>query len=409
MKYYYKGVTKSRDQVNGLIDATDELEAELKLRGMQIRVVSLSPNKGPAMLSLNLKSLNEIYITSPVDLKSMQVFTRQFSSLIDSGIAVVQCLDILSDQEKNKVFKTILKTVKSDVETGSSLSDALGKHPKIFGQFFIRIVEAGEMSGTLDIALRRIGEQLEKLGRIRAKVIGALTYPSVTLVIAIGVMLFLLMKVVPEVTKLYSQSKASLPGLTVQVIALSDWVRVNYSLIFWGGGLSILLFGFLYRRPEFRKVFDQVILKVPIVGPLILKSEVARFARTMSTLVGAGVPLLNGFEICEKLVSNTCVKSAISRAAQFVSEGKGIAAGLAENKVFPTMVLHMVSVGEMTGRMEELLGRVADIYDDEVDDAVGNMTGLLQPILIVVVGLMIAFMMAAMYLPIFQLADKIGG
>ncbi len=409
MKYYYTGVTRQREQVNGVVDAVDEIEAQMKLRAMQIRPLNLTENKATSAFTFSFSNLSDFSFGPPVDLKGMLIFTRQFSSLIDSGIPVVQALDILWEQERRPAFKRVLGRVKADIEAGQGLAEALKRHPKAFNDFFVRIVESGEISGTLDLALRRIGVQLEKLGRLRAKVISALTYPLITVVVATAVLIFLLVKVIPEITKLYTESSAKLPELTELVLGISMWFQANWGYVlvtFFGsiGGMA-----FLYRVPAFRAVWDPFVLKVPLFGSLIKKSEVAKFTRTMSTLVGTGVPLLSAFEICEQLMSNLAVKQAVKNAATFVQDGKSIAAGLKSNGVFPPMVTHMVGIGEMTGKLDELLSKVSDIFDDEVDDAIGNLTGLIQPALIVVVGILIAFMMLAMYMPIFQLADKVTG
>lgn len=409
MKFYYVGVTRQKEQVSGSVDAADEIEAGMKLRAMQIRPLKLSEGK-PSFLEFSLSSLGDMSLGSPVDLKGLMIFTRQFSSLIDAGIPVVQCLGILSDQEKRTVFKKILVRIKSDIEGGTSLAEALAKNPRVFNDFFVRIVEAGEISGTLDVALRRVGAQLEKLGRLRAKVISALTYPTMTVIIAFFVLIFLLVKVIPGITKLYSETPgATLPELTIMVLDLSKWVQANYSLLLFSAFGLIFGFAFVYRLPSFRSVWDPFIIRTPLFGSLILKSEVAKLSRTLGTLIGTGVPLLTAFEIVARLCNNGTVREAVQRASRYVSEGKNIAQGLAEKNLFPPMVVHMVGIGEMTGKLDELLGKVADIYDDEVDDAVGKITGMLQPALIVVVGILIAFLMIAMYLPIFQMAEKISG
>lgn len=409
MKYYYTGVTRQREQVNGVVDAADEIEAQMKLRAMQIRPLNLTENKTASVFTFSFSGLADLSFGPPIDLKGMLIFTRQFSSLIDSGIPVVQALDILWEQERRPTFKRVLGRVKADIEAGQGLAEALKRHPKAFNEFFVRIVESGEVSGTLDLALRRIGIQLEKLGRLRAKVISALTYPLITVVVATAVLIFLLVKVIPEITKLYTESAAKLPELTELVLHISVWFQGNWGYVvlsffsFIGGSI------FLYRVPAFRAVWDPFVLKVPLFGSLIKKSEVAKFTRTMSTLIGTGVPLLSAFEICEQLMSNLAIRQAVKNAAAYVQDGKTIAAGLKANGVFPPMVTHMVGIGEMTGKLDELLGKVSDIFDDEVDDAIGNLTGLIQPALIVVVGILIAFMMLAMYMPIFQLADKVTG
>jgi type IV pilus assembly protein PilC len=409
MKYYYTGVTRQREQVNGVVDAVDEIEAQMKLRAMQIRPTEISESKATAMFSLSLSGLGNLSLGPPIDLKGMLVFTRQFSSLIDSGIPVVQALDILWDQERRPAFKKVLGRIKTDIESGQGLGDALKKHPKAFSEFFVRIVESGEVSGTLDLALRRIGIQLEKLGRLRSKVYNAMLYPCITVVVAIGVLIFLLVKVIPEITKLYTESAAKLPDITMMVLALSNWFQSYWGYVLLFLMATVIGFMMIYKLPGFRLVFDPFILRVPLFGALIKKAEVARFTRTMATLVGTGVPLLTAFEICEKLMSNNAVKKSVRTAAAYVQEGKTIAQGLKADGIFPPMVTHMVGIGEMTGKLDDLLGKVSDIYDEEVDDAVSNLTGLIQPALIVVVGALIAFMMMAMYLPIFQLAEKVTG
>lgn len=409
MKYYYTGVTRQREQVNGVVDATDEIEAQMKLRAMQIRPINLTENKTSQLFSFSLANLGDMSFGPPIDLKGMLVFTRQFSSLIDSGIPVVQALDILWDQERRPAFKRVLGRIKGDIESGQGLAEALKRHPKAFSEFFVRIVESGEISGTLDLALRRIGVQLEKLGRLRAKVVSALTYPIITVVVATGVLIFLLVKVIPEITKLYTESSAKLPELTQLVLDISNWFQNYWGYVIGGGIAFIIGFIFLYRVHAFRVLWDPFVLRVPLFGSLIKKAEVARFTRTMSTLVGTGVPLLNAFDICEKLMTNLAVKDSVRTAANYVQDGKSISAGLKANGIFPPMVTHMVGIGEMTGKLDDLLGKVSDIYDEEVDDAIGNLTGLIQPALIIVVGVLIAFMMMAMYMPIFQLADKVTG
>jgi type IV pilus assembly protein PilC len=399
MKYSYVGVNRSREKVKGTIDAANEQEAVVRLRSLQIRAEKVSKQSQGISIDFNFGA--------PINLKGLIVFTRQFSSLIDSGIAIMQCIDILQEQEKRKAFKKILLQVKEDIEAGSGLGEALAKHPKVFSKFYVSIVEAGELSGTLDKSLKRISLQLEKLGRLRAKVIGALTYPAITMFVAICAVVILLIKVIPEIAKLYGNKP--LPPMTVLVLELSQFVQDYWVLLFGGGIAAAVGFSFLMKLPAFRMAFDPIWIRIPIFGSLTLKSSVARFSRTLSTLIASGVPLLSGFDICEKILTNYAVCDSIRRAHSAVTEGKGIASGLAEKKVFPAMVVHMVNIGEMTGRLDELLTKVADIYDDEVDDAVSAMTDVLQPMLIVGIGVIVLFLMIAMYLPIFSIGEAASG
>ncbi len=406
MKFKYTGQNRQAQWVSGEVEAEDEMEAKLRLRSMQIRATDVKKVAKPMFGGDGKKRFN---LSKPIDLKGLIVFTRQFSSLIDSGVPVVQCLDILCQQEKRPAFKKVLAKIKEDIEGGSGLANALGQHPSVFSDLFVRICEAGEISGTLDLALRRLANQLERLGRIRAKVIGAMTYPCITVVVAIFVLIFLLVKVIPGISKLYASNAATLPDLTLFVLAMSAWVQAKFLYLIGGIGAFFLSIPVLYSLPGFRKYWDPFVLKTPGFGNLIKKSSIGRFTRTMSTLVSSGVPLLSGFEICMKLISNLAIKNVILSAKNSVTEGKSIAQGLSAKNIFPPMVLHMVAIGEMTGKLDELLGKVADIYDDEIDDAVDTITGLIQPILIVVVGAMVAFLLLAMYMPIFQLADKLTG
>lgn len=402
-------MTRQKEPVSGVVEAVDEVEARMKLRAMQIRPdrLAIATSKG---MDLNLKKLLTFGLSGSVNVKALMLFTKQFSSLLDSGVPVVQCLDILAQQEQSPKFKRILTTIKNDVEAGAGLADSLSKHPSAFSDFFVRVVEAGEVSGTLDRSVRRIGVQLEKLGKIRSKVIGALLYPIITVIVATFVLAFLLVKVIPEVSKLYGESSSDLPEMTQMVLALSNWVQeyigaVVVALFCFGVG-----FGLLLRVPSFRQTWDRVIVRVPLFGSLIRRASIARFTRTLATLVSSGVPLLNCFEICVRLTQNFAVRDILAKTSLAVQEGKSIAQGLAMGgDLFPPMVIHMVNIGEMSGKLDELLNKVADIYDDEVDDAVNALTGMLQPMLIVVVGVIIAFLLISMYMPIFQLAEKVTG
>lgn len=406
MRYRYKGVNRQQERVSGFVEATDEIEAKLRIRSLNVRPYEI--DEASERLGGNGPNFS-LSLFKPIDLKGMAVFTRQFSSLIDSGVPIVQALDILFQQERRSRFKGILGKIKSEIEAGSGLAEALAKHPRVFNEFFIRIVEAGEISGTLDKSLKRVGLELEKLGRLKAKVFKALLYPTVTLIIAFLVLIFLLVKVIPEVSKLYRESSAELPALTQMVLEISKWVQANWHIILIGIGVVVALACALYRIPAVQKAVDPLLLRIPVIGGLIRKSAIARFTRTLSTLVASGVPLLTSFQICTRVIRNLAIRDAVQAGASGIQEGKSISYGLAKGGHFPPMVLHMISIGEMTGKLDDLLGRVANIYDDEVDDAVDAITGLLQPAMIVGVGGIIAFLLVSMYLPIFQLAEKVSG
>jgi type IV pilus assembly protein PilC len=403
VKFRYKGTNKKRKSITGVIEASSFEEARARLRNMEIRPQKLEKDVLSVQANFNL----DLSFGNVIDLKGLIIFTRQLSSLVNSGVTVVMALQILSEQERRPAFKRILVNIKEHIESGGGFADVLQKYPKAFSEFFVRIIEAGEVSGSLDKSLVRVGQQLEKLNNIRRKVIGAMIYPLITLVVAIGVVSFLLAKVVPEIISMY-QDPSKLPAITIFVINVSNWFRANYHLVF--GGIIGGFFGIrmAYRVPEVKKAVDPILLKVPVVGLLILRSSIAIFARTLSTLVTSGVQLLTAFQICERVTSNYTLKECIRDAAASVTEGHGISQGLGKRKIIPAMVLHMINIGEMTGKLDDLLLKVAEIYDEEVDDAVGLMTTLLQPLLIVVVGGIILVIMIAIYLPLFGLTENMG-
>ncbi len=403
MKFRYKGTNKKRKSISGVIEASSFEEARTRLRNMEIRPQKLEKDVLSVQANFNL----DLSFGNIIDLKGLIIFTRQLSSLVNSGVTVVMALQILSEQERRPAFKRVLVNIKEHIESGGGFADVLQKYPKAFSEFFVRIIEAGEVSGSLDKSLVRVGQQLEKLNNIRRKVIGAMIYPLITLVVAIGVVSFLLAKVVPEIISMY-QDPSKLPAITIFVINVSNWFRANYHLVF--GGIIGGFFGIrmAYRVPEVKKAVDPILLKVPVVGLLILRSSIAIFARTLSTLVTSGVQLLTAFQICERVTSNYALKECIRDAAASVTEGHGISQGLGKRKIIPAMVLHMINIGEMTGKLDDLLLKVAEIYDEEVDDAVGLMTTLLQPLLIVVVGGIILVIMIAIYLPLFGLTENMG-
>lgn len=403
MKFRYKGTNKRRKSISGVIEAGSYEEARTRLRNMEIRPQKIEKD----LLSIKANFNLDLNFGKVIDLKGLIIFTRQLSSLVNSGVTIVMALQILSEQERRPAFKKVLVSIKEHIESGGGFADVLQKYPKAFSEFFIRVIEAGEVSGSLDKSLVRIGQQLEKLNNIRRKVIGAMIYPAITLVVAIGVVSFLLAKVVPEIISMY-QDPSKLPAITIFVINVSNWFRANYPYVF--GGIIAGIFGIktAYGIPQVKKAVDPILLKVPVFGLLILRSGIAIFARTLSTLITSGVQLLTAFQICERVTSNAALKECIRDAASSVTEGHGISQGLGKKNIIPAMVLHMINIGEMTGKLDELLLKIAEIYDEEVDDAVGLMTTLLQPLLIVVVGGIILVIMIAIYLPLFGLSENMG-
>lgn len=345
---------------------------------------------------------------SGVTTKDLVVFTRQFSTMIDAGLPLVQCLDILGKQSENPSFRAVLLDVKGHVESGASFSDSLRRHPKVFDDLFVNLVAAGEVAGILDTILQRLGAYIEKAAKLKRQVKGAMAYPIGVLVIASVVIAVLLSKVIPTFQNMFKELKAgALPGPTQFVIDISHGFRDNVGII-----LATLIAGSIgfttaLKYPAGRLAFDTIILKVPIIGDVLRKVIVARFTRTLGTLLGAGVPILDALDITAASAGNVVVKKGILYARTKVSEGKDLAGPLAESRVFPTMVIQMISVGEQTGAMDTMLQKIAEFYDEEVDVAVGSLTALIEPFMMVFLGVVVGGMIIAMYLPIFEIAGNI--
>ncbi|MCM2359018.1 MAG: type II secretion system F family protein [Geobacteraceae bacterium] len=344
-----------------------------------------------------------------VDSKDLVVFTRQFATMIDSGLPLVQCLDILASQQENPTFKKILYKVKEDVESGSTFADALGKHPKAFDDLFVNLVAAGEVGGILDTILNRLAAYIEKAMKLKKKVKGAMVYPTTIMAIAVIVVGVILVFVIPTFAKMFADFGGELPAPTKIVIAMSNFIT-KYIIVMIGAGIGInVAIKKYYATPNGRKVMDRLFLKLPVIGPLIRKVSVAKFTRTLGTMISSGVPIMDGLEIVAKTSGNKVVEEAIFKVRQSISEGKTMAEPLAACGVFPPMVVQMISVGEATGAMDAMLNKIADFYDDEVDDAVGALTSMMEPLLMVFLGTVVGGLVVAMYLPIFKLAGAVGG
>lgn len=342
--------------------------------------------------------------------KDLVVFTRQFATLFSSGIPIVQGLEIMAKQSEKKTFKDILTKVKESIETGSTLADALRKHPKIFDNLYTNMVAAGEIGGVLDSVLLRLAEYIEKTMKLKKKVKGAMIYPGIILTVAVLVVAIILIFVIPIFAKIFSEMGVELPFPTRIVIGTSNFLT--------GIGGVILLVGFIllivgivqYRKTEQgKRVTDKFLLDVPIFGDLLKKVAVARFSRTLGTLIGSGVPILDGLEICAKTAGNKIVEREVLDTKREVTTGSTVAETLKDSKVFSPMVVQMINVGESTGSLEQMLIKVADFYDDEVDQAVVNLTTMLEPLMIIFMGVTVGFIVVALYLPIFKLGGVIAG
>lgn len=340
--------------------------------------------------------------------KDMVVFTRQFSTMIDAGLPLVQALEILSTQVENKAFAKVLAQVKVDVEGGSTFADSLGRHPKVFSELYVNMVAAGETGGILDTILNRLANYIEKAMKLKKKVKGAMVYPAVVTTVAILVIAIIMIAVVPTFTKMFATLGGTLPTPTRIVVVISNFISGIGGLVTAALIVAFVIFIIQVRKTDNGKyVTDRITLKLPIFGILLLKVAVAKFTRTLGTLISSGVPILDGLDITAKTSGNKVIERAVNKLRVEVSEGKTMADELIQQKIFPPMVNHMISVGEATGALDSMMSKIADFYDDEVDNAVNNLTGMMEPMLMVFLGGSVGFIVVAMYLPIFKLITLI--
>ncbi len=398
--YNFEGKTREGLVKKGVIVADSVAAAESQLRAQSVM---------PTTIKAKPKDLTEIIpiLAPPVQLNDIVVFTRMFATMIDAGLPLVQCLEILGSQQDNPTFKKKILEIKHDVEGGSTFSEALSKHPKLFDSLYVNLVAAGEVGGILDTILNRLAKYMEKAAALRRKVKGAMVYPISVTVIAGLVVVVMLVKVIPVFEKMFADFGGALPGPTAKVIAISHFMQAYY--LHFGGAvvLSVIAYNFVVSKPKGRLFFDSLFLKTPVFGGLLKKVAVARFSRTLSTMLSSGVPILDALEIVARTAGNMVVENEILRTKASIAEGKTIAEPLMESKVFPGMVTQMVAVGEQTGAMDTMLAKIADFYDEEVDSAVDALTSLLEPVMMVGLGGTIGSLLVAMYLPIFKIADAV--
>jgi type IV pilus assembly protein PilC len=398
--YVWKGVDRKGKRQEGEIEAdTPTVARQLLIRkGLNITTFKTKP-----------KDLAEYlpFLTNRITERELVVFVRQLSTMIDAGLPLVQCLDILQQQQEGRALKGILKQVKKDVEEGATFSDALKKHPKAFDGLFVNLVAAGEMGGILDIILNRLAEYIEKLAKLKKKVKGALTYPAIVVTIATLVMAVILIYVIPVFAQLFTDAGVNLPPLTLFVMAVSNFAIRYFYWVIIGFGLLIYIVHRVRKTPKGRTVTDRLLLRLPVFGMLLRKVAVARFARTLGTMLASGVPILDALDIVAGSAGNAVIEQAIRESRAAIAEGRSVAEPLQETKVFPGMVTQMISVGEATGALDAMLGKIADFYDEEVDITVEALTSLLEPLLLVFLGVTIGGLLIAMYLPIFQIADVV--
>jgi type IV pilus assembly protein PilC len=399
--FAYVGKSKRGRVLKGELEAIDERIARIQLKRKNIEVTKLKKKPKDLFESIS-------FLKPKVTKKDLVIFTRQFSTMIDAGLPLVQGLNILAEQMENKTFKGMLKQITKDVEGGSTLADALNKHPKVFDGLFVNLVAAGEVGGILDTILQRLAAYIEKAEKLKSKVKGALVYPVAVLIIGVLVMAVIMVFVIPVFQEMFSSLGQGLPALTQLVIDISNFTKGN--IHFMIGGLIVAIWGFRrYRATKSgKRVIDRLMLKMPIFGELIRKVSVARFTRTLGTMISSGVPILDALEITAKTSGNAIVEEVIYDARTSIAEGQTIADPLSESDIFPGMVTQMISVGESTGALDAMLEKIANFYDDEVDVTVSALTALMEPLMMMLLAGALGPIIIAMYLPIFSMASALG-
>ncbi len=399
--YVWSGRTRDGQRQKGELAAKSKDEVISIMRKQNIMVTSVAARA--KKLSINLP-----FLKPKASDKDIAIFTRQFATMIDAGLPLVQCLDILSKQADNKAFASVINEIRQDVEAGSTYADSLKKHPTVFGDLYANMVAAGELGGILDTILNRLSKYIEKNIKLKRQVKAALFYPSTIVAVAFIVIIVLLVYVIPIFAKMFTDFGGTLPAPTRMVIGASNFMRSNILIII--GIMAAVIIGArkYYKTQNGRLVIDSIVLRMPVFGMLARKIAVAKFTRTLGTLISSGVPILDGLDIVAKTSGNKVVEKAIYATRQSISEGKTLSEPLETSKVFPPMVVQMIAVGETTGALDAMLSKIADFYDDEVDSTVGILTSLLEPILMIFLGIVIGFIVVAMYLPIFKMAGTIG-
>lgn len=396
-EFEYKGKTLAGAPVKGRMKANSRADLERVLRQNRILVTSIS------------KKAPNIQIRFGTGIKKVEVsrFTRQFATMIGAGLPMVQCLDVLAGQVDNKELAKVISQVRDAVQSGATLSDAMAKHPKVFDQLFTNMVEAGEVGGALDAILVRLAVYREKADQLVRKVKGAMVYPAVIVIVALGVTVGMLTFIVPTFAKMFGGVGAELPAPTQIILALSNFLQANFMYLTLGTVGFFVGIGFWKKTPSGALLWDRMLLMLPVLGNLVRKSSVARFTRTLGTLLASGVSILEALEITAKTAGNLVVANAINKSVLAIAEGDTITGPLKATGVFPPMVTQMIGVGEKTGGLDDMLNKIADFYDEEVDEAVTALTSVIEPIIIVVMGAVIGGILVAMYLPMFDIIGKI--
>lgn len=397
--FEYKGKTLAGTSVSGELKAKDRNELEKLLRNNKILVSSVIKKPSSINFSFGRKKIKKVHISR---------FTRQFATMIGAGLPMVQCLEILGQQSDSAEMRKVVSQVKESVQAGTTLAEALSRHKKTFDDLYVNMVDAGEIGGALDTILIRLAVYREKADALVRKVKGALIYPAVILVVAIGVTTLMLTFIVPIFAKMFSGVGAELPGPTKFVLGLSQFLRANFlaGLIFFV--LAAVGLRFYVRTDQGHLTIDKLLLKLPLIGDLLRKSAISRFTRTLGTLISSGVSILEALDITAKTAGNKVIQNAIKKSVVSIAEGETITQPLKETGVFPPMVTQMISVGEKTGGLDDMLNKIADFYEEEVDAAVSALTSIIEPVVIIFMGVIVGGILISMYLPMFDIIGKIG-
>lgn len=399
--YLWKGKNPKGKKIKGEMEAETQEQVRLSLERRKISVTSVK--KKPRDLFENIA-----FLQPKVKESDVIIFSRQFSTMIDAGLPLLQCLEILQSQQENPTFKKQLKKIKEAVESGETFADALRRYPKVFNELFVNMIAAGEAGGILDVILQRLSAYMEKMSKLKKQVKGAMTYPAITVVVAVIVVTIILVFVIPVFEEMFAGMGASLPGPTLMVVALSNFVVTHFIYIFGGVFGALFLVQRFYRTKKGRVIMDDLFLRLPVVGILIRKVAVAKFTRTTATMISSGVSILEALDIVGKTAGNKIVEFAVQDVKVGIAEGRSMADPLLESGVFPSMVCSMIAVGESTGALDTMMEKIADFYDDEVDQSVKNLTDMIEPFMLVFLGVVVGGLVIAMYLPIFSMASGIG-
>ena len=398
-EWVWEARSRAGDLRKGVMEAESADAVQTRLKSQQLSPTKIK--KKPREISL--------VIGSPVSEAELVVFVRQFATMIDAGLPLVQCLELLSSQGANREFNKILKDIKAHVEGGGTFSEGLRRHPKVFDELFVNLIAAGEMGGILDTILQRLAVYIEKRVKLKRQVRGALVYPTSILFVAFAVIGVMLTWVIPAFQSMFREfgSEDALPGITKLVISISSGFVANLPYIVLVIGSTVAAVSWSYRTPKGKTFWHHFILTVPLIGPVMRKIAVARFTRTLGTLLASGVPILDALEVVATSAGNVVVESAVQRVAQKIREGRTMAEPLMETNVFPSMVVQMIGVGEQTGALDTMLNKIADFYEEEVDVSVAALTSLMEPIMMVFIGGIVGVILVAMYMPIFEIAGHV--